>query len=449
MTTGKEQQVLSSNYILLLVKDWKLIVAAAIVCAFLSTAVHLASPKIYESSAMVLLYPPYFKISGTEAARRIMTPGKTPVLPAEDLSELMPQMLPIETYKRIAEAPEIFQAIITKLKLDDADVKDLQDKCTLELTPLGSRTPQYGTRYSQTMLFRAKWKTGELAASIVQTWMDIFKERVDKLNQTGLAETHALVQSMWETTKTDLDLAEDNLREFQVKWDIQLLEAQREAKIETLNMLETDLVRVEIDLAKQGAVVESLRADLKNEPKKDVLFRAPSDDAYWLSGGGKPDAEGSGFDSTTGLRTEEINPNYTVARDLEILAASELAGLDKQKSNTQLKVERLVEEIDELYDTIVTQGTEEKRLQRVVEVMEQTFELAASSLEKSKLARVNETSDLQIVANAVIPGRSTRTSPLITVFMAALLGGSLGTAYILARDTVFQMTASTISATDQ
>jgi uncharacterized coiled-coil protein SlyX len=218
--------------------------------------------------------------------------------------------------------------------------------------------------------------------------------------------------------------------------------AQRVSKQANLTSLEANLVQLEIDIAEQRAVVESLRDDVEEEPKKQIFFRAPSSTAHFIIEGIASDESGQEIDyDTFVLRAEELNPSYTVARNLEIGAASLLQGLEKQESSTVLKIAQLVKDIDELNDDIVEQRTENKRLTRVVDTMERTFELAASSWDKSKTASVNVASDIQIVADAVIPGRSIRLSPLFGETAALLLGALLSAANVVARAVLLQAVA--------
>ncbi len=71
MYSGSDPRSLSPSHLLILLREWKTIVAGAIVCMFLAAAAYVAGPKTFESSATVLVYSPFFKISGSQGASRV------------------------------------------------------------------------------------------------------------------------------------------------------------------------------------------------------------------------------------------------------------------------------------------------------------------------------------------------------------------------------------------
>ena len=420
------------NYLLLLIQEWKIVCLGALVCGAVGLAFHLVTPRTYESSAMVLVSPPLFKNDGLRSATPQVT--RTPEemsLAAAHLAELMPRTLPVETYRTIAVSKSIRKAVLAKVPIENTEIEDIEKKSQVILTSLGSRTPSFGTQYSRTLVFRVRWSSPEIATNLAQVWAELFKERADQLNQSGLKDTVALVDTMWKNTKQELETAENALREFQIKWDLDLLKVLRDSKELNLAELEATLVQVEIYIASQKAMLENVRTELAKEDKKDQLFRSPSSDVVHLNQLGLVGPDAKDLDSKTGLLTEEINYNYTFIRENEITISTLLSGLEQQRVSTIERLDMLRADIELLDDQIVVNETEEIRLLRDVETMTRTFSLAAASYEKSKIAQANTSSDIQIISNAVIPGRPVSTPAISKVFMAALAGALVSMAYIV------------------
>ena len=260
---------------------------------------------------------------------------------------------------------------------------------------------------------------------MAQAWAELFKQRVDKLNEEGLAETYGLIETMRSGAKEELESNEDALRTFSIEWDVDLMTERRKAKTLDLTTLESDLVTTEIELAQQRATLASLEEDLAEEAKKETLFRAPSDDVYWLR---KP---GDALDSKTGLMTEVLNENYLEARKMAIEASSLVKGLEEKKTNTEAKIAQVRQEIDRLDDEAVSKTVEQKRLARDVTTTERSYQTAAAALQKAKLASANKSSDIRIVGNAVVPGRSSSAGGIVQVAAAGLMGCLLGMAYVI------------------
>ena len=410
------------NYVRLVLVNWYKVVAGMLICGIFGAIFAFRMPRSYEATAMLLVYPPFFKEADVSARARTDEEAKL------DLDEMMPRTFPVDTYKVIAKSKEIVKAIIDRLGLQDVTVEGLSDKLEVELVKVGTR----GTSYSQTILFHARSSEPQQAKQVADEWANLFKAKVDKLAQDGMKDTAGLIGEMWINTKGDLENAEDELEKFTKESNLDLMKARKKSKEELLTSLETDLNNTQIDIATARGELVALRTELGKEEKIEKLFKAPPDAAIWVlekTPGG--DEEGT-VDPKDGFLTEEYNPSYTPARDQEILTQSELQGLEGKREKLVSAIQDLNAEIEGLQKDIAEKETEFARLTRNVTTVQSTYELVAAKHEKGKIALSSVASDIQIAAEAVEPENPVGTRRLFIVGAAALIGALIGVGYVIA-----------------
>lgn len=418
----QEKSVGTPNYVRLVLMNWYKVVAGMMICAIVGTVYALRMPRTYESTTMLLVYPPLFKEA--EGSTRARTDAEAKLA----LDEMMPQTFPVDTYKVIAKSKEIVKAIIDELGLTGVTVEGLSGGLEVELVKVGTR----GTSYSQIILFHARAGNPQRAKQVADKWANVFKARVDKLAQNGIRDTTKLIGDMWDTTKRDLEDAEDKLEEFTKESNVDSMKSRKESKEELLTTLEADLSQTEIDIAAARGELAALRMELEKEDKIERLFKAPPDAAIWLLGKTPAGDEKTTIGPKDGLLTEEYNPNYTPARDQEILTQSELQGLEGKRDKLVSAMEDLNREIENLQIEIAEKETEFKQLTRNVTTVQGTYELVAAKREKGKIALTSVASDIQIAAEAVEPENPVGTRRLFVVAAAALIGAIIGVGYVIA-----------------
>ncbi len=429
----------SPSYVKLIWDGRYKVLGSAIICGLLGLVQGLIMPEKYESSATVLIYPPLFKEMPQSGAR-----------PSEDqparLAELMPTTLPVETYRVLALSPDLVKEVIAAAGLEDMGMEDLRDDLAVDLDTLGVRTPQWGTMYSQTLTFTGKAKNPQLVADIIQTWVGLFKKRVDDLALSSVVETSQLVDTMWTGNKEELEKAEDLLVAFNKKWNLNLLALERTSKEELLAELETESERNETKIAtkssESGSLQQQLAEQLEQNGRIESLFKAPPDEAYWLSKKLGSEGEEATLGPKDGLLTQVHNPDYLTIKNRKITTDTDLQGLRAANEDLLVRMEKLRGEIDLLQRDLAEQNTASTRLKRDVEMSQQTYGLVARQREKAKIAMVNRKSDIEIIGNAVVPDRPAGMRSIHTVFVSCLIGAFLAIGYIAAEHTI------RVSATD-
>lgn len=379
------------------------------VCALLAAPLAFFKPKSFESSTTLLVSPPAFKEVGKPATAK----------DAKDISEMMPQAMPVEAYKAIALSPPLLYEVIQRVPLEDTAVKDLLGRLEVELVQMGSRTSQ-GVTYTQTFIFRARATTPNLAAGIAQTWAEVFKKQVDELAAKGVAETFALLNTLHKNTEAQLEQADLALAEHKKAWNLDLVKAQLESRQKQLTLFEDDLKQTEVDLASGEMKLKALEEELAKEPQKDVFFRAPSDDAYWMistQDGGKGKVQ-----PDQGLRTEEANPNYASTRAAVVEGKEGVEGLKAKKGALILKLDEIANETKELMVTMAEETVVREKLMREADSLKESYLMVRAEYEKGRMADQTQSSDIVIAGNAVIPKKeSGLTSPKL-IIVGALVG---------------------------
>lgn len=379
------------------------------VFALLAVPIVAMRSETFESTATLLVFPPAFKDSGG-ASRASTELG--------DISEMMPQVLPMELYKAIALSPPLMKEVIDTVPLEDTGVRDLQNRLEVELIQLGSRSSQ-GVTYTQALIFHARATDPESAANIANVWAELFKEQIDALVAKGVGETFALLDALHTTTKNELEQADLALAEHKKAWNLDLLQAQLAAKQTQVTEFEHMLKQHEVDLAKAERELAALEAEAAAEPEKKVYFRAPSDDAYWITGAG--DREPA-IEPEQGLRHEEANQVYVETRKLAVDAKQRAEGLRGSVETLALKLAELGDEIDVLSATLSDKMVERDKLSREAASLKDSYQVVRSEYEKGRMADRTQASDIAITGQAVAPRRPTSMRSPMLVIIAFILG---------------------------
>jgi len=362
--------------------------------------------ETFVSSVNLLVFPPAFKDSRT-----------VPSPESEDIAALMPRTLPMELYKTLALSPPILNEVIQTIPLEETGVNTLREQLTVDLVQMGSRTPQ-GVTYTRALIFNSKADDPELAARIADTWAGIFKRHMDELASEGIGETFELLDILHTNSKSELEAADLALAEHKKAWNLNLVQAQLDAKQLQLTELEKKQKDTEVDLAKATARLQALEEELAEEPEKRVYFRAPTDDAYWFG----TLQNGSGINLDQGLRTEEPNQNYTDTRKAAIVAKEELEGFRGTQVALTEKLAELRDEITALNTTSAEKSVERDVLTREADSLKTSYATVRTEYEKGRIADRTQASDIVIAGQAVAPRRPTGPRTLIVVVVATMLG---------------------------
>lgn len=414
-------------YVKLLWNGRRTIFFAAIVCAVLSLIASLMVPRTYEARMTVLVAPPTFKEGIPEPPQAI---GYSP----RSLAILMPPPFAVETYQTLARSPNMLKEVSEALQLAPDSLSDLIGRCDVSLVALGSRTPQFGTTYADTLVFTVRANDPELAAKTVETWTSLFIARIDRLTGDLTDRTVRLVDTMYDDAKAKLQETEKQYESFQKQWNLTLLETEKTALEKLVGELEVEYQQNEIAAASTAERLAKTREQLASKDRIESLFQAPSADAYWIT---KQAAEAGQkakpIEPEDGLRTEIHNPEYLEIKSAELLAEQELSEATAKRTELTTRIAAVREQVQKLQEDLATQKLVDTALLRELKTHGDTYELASKSKDKARFADASRESDLVIVSDAAAPGQPADVSRSLRVVIGFMLGAVLGTLYVLLR----------------
>ena len=402
------------------------IVLGGLVFVLLAVPIAFFRPKTYESTVTLLVFPPTFKEQSVT-----LSSGDPSLQSGGSIATMMPRALPVEAYKMIALSPAVLAEVIHQVPLENTTVRALEDRIKVELVQMGSRGAQ-GIVYTRALVFRGNAKSPELAANTVETWAKVFKEQVDGVAEKGIGETFTILDTLHSDTKTELEKADLALAEHVKIWNLDLVKAQLEAKQKEYTEFEGTLKKTEVKLASGEMKLKVLEEEFAKEPPKNVYFRAPSDDAYWITAtqnGGKPKIQ-----PDQGLRTEKSNPTYEEVRLLVVDEKEDLEGLKAKREAILLKVDELKKEMEALTATLADKTVERDKLTRESESLKANYAVVRSEYMKGRMANLTKASDIVITGKAVVPDSPDSRGRVKIILLAAFAGMFLTGGFLLLRE---------------
>lgn len=407
-----------SHALLVVLRQWPVVFGFALVFFLIALLYAATRSRAYESTAVVVVTPAPFN----QSRATIDAPADSGQL--FSLAELLPPTLPTEVLRELALSPALLSEVIAAAQLEDTTTEQLMQRAWVDLELLRRSG---AIMASPSLLFRVKAGDPDTAARILRAWTRLFKERIDELHTFKLDETYALVQDMRKVAEENLTTAENAVEGFRKVWNLPLLNQRRESKQGALTALESALLRLELDIAKRRAAVDSIEQAIADEPESIVLVQREPEtntDISTANSGDEPDGAAV-------LQDEVLNP---VRIHLEQMLAEEtqlLTALETRRDEASAQLRTLEQEIDALQATIAEQTVVEGRLQRESQSYKQVFDLSSLSRGKAELTRVIRASDIYIATHPTVPRGPVAANHAPIVFAATLLGAALGIGYVL------------------
>ena len=354
-----------------------LILLGTLVAMIAAAVVVLLQPNMYRARATLVVLPPQYK------------------------TELTPTTFSVHTYTNLLKSPELMRAIIDTLHLQDVTVEELDRDVGTEIIQ-----EKYGAQridYSPLIRLYAKATHPEKAKDIANTWAELFVEQVRGLSFKGKAGALDFIVTQFEETEGNLEKSEDELREFQSRWRIELLEKELTVREETLVEYESSLYQARLDIATTKEELVRLNEEMQNQDEFIVLSKAITDDALWEKVTRDSSSPGVEKLDDLKLRSETVNPIFQTVKQQIIDNQVKLNGLMARKKYLESEIEKRKKEIGTLQKTIVEKRLEEERLTREINNYKKTYDLLAEKAESARLAKAEEGEDIKIATRAIMP----------------------------------------------
>jgi hypothetical protein len=300
------------------------------------------------------------------------------------------------------------------------------------------------TTYSPMLRLRATADTRELAAKIVKCWADCGKLAARKANSLRLAAASETLVNQEADRGQEFEEILAQKQEEMAQWDITVLEGKRELATQLLNVAAEKRQEEQRMLAAARGTLEALEQQLAGEPEKLVVFRAPSDDAYYNAKTIERQTGSNEGIESKGMVTEQINEVYLeLKRDVHEASATVAAGeaaiqiLDEQIADAEKEREELTQLIWEHSTVQDLLATDEGIARKIYEDIASIRSLVenASTLTDGVSADNVDAVGLNALSEEIHPREY--TGALNTkgeVLVAGLIAALLAAAYGLGRD---------------
>lgn len=380
---NEEKEIDLRDYIRVLLKRKWIIVISALVCGGAAAIFSLLLPNVYEANSVILIMPPKYK------------------------AELSPRTFSPYTYGALLKADDLLKALIDNLKLESEDdpmevealSKMLRTEIVKETLPetVGDREPAG----SPLINLYVRSLEPEKAIGIANAWMELFVKKNSDISSYTTAESYRFIMEQYKISKENLAQAEERIKKFQNRWQIDLMERELEVKKGKFINYESELYTTEASLENVQDQLKGLKDAIAKEDRFLVLSKAITDDALWEQMTREKTGTGSSSFSDSKLRSEEINPIYQNLQQRIADAEIQLGVLRPKLVYLQEKIKETKKGINTLQRTINEAGLGLTRLERMRTTYQSTYSKFAKLAEDARIAKAEQSVDVKIVARAV------------------------------------------------
>lgn len=397
--------------------------ASVLVAGVLSAAIAFFLPKVYESSATLLVMPPPFKE---------VTDIK------EEKMGLFPRPLGVQDYAVLLQRDAVLMEVAERVgKMVVMDPKELdvlkrpsvlRQRMSVQVT-VNEKTAA-GAKYSPALILTARGSSPEVAQALAQAWGEVAEQQsVDLYVKSQGDQAHYILEQFREV-QTELARVFDEQQANEAAFNPEEFNLRLESMTKLLSQLEESYVTTVAEVDALRMEVQDLQARLAGEERTLVLFNSPPMTAVFLDAKLVPkDATKSPEDEpdVLGYRSEQLNPVYVSAAQLLVERQALLAGREEQLKTLERHLEELRKSIDAYRSKSAQLNHERKRLEKEEAVYGKSYLDLANRYQQARIAEGEEQTmaDIQLVADAVLPDRKVapaRSAIVLAAMFLALLG---------------------------
>ncbi len=281
---------------------------------------------------------------------------------------------------------------------------------------------------------RDRGEAVRLANEFASTFVDYIQEE----NTGKLGSSRQFLMDAIAETQSKLTLAERSLFDSSQRTDMRIMDESRETALTLLQ----DLTR---ELDSKSKELALLQAELANTTREDLEARVLIDSDLYVSLiarrsdllGEKAQREavdepGTQFITNIQLQIDAVNDQ--IKQEIERYVSSYQRKLESDVRIAEAQIARLqdlLREKEEFVDAIEKERIDFGVMQRHVDAQRQLYNKLLSDFEQLDASQGVETSRVEIVSRAGIPGSPSSPNVERTVFKFCFLGLFLGTAFVL------------------
>jgi len=392
-----EDEIDLREYVMVLLRHWKMIGALAIMAAVVAGGVSLLLPPTYEATALVSVAQPRYTL------RLEGVPQGPPI--------------PVKAYPDLALSDGVLSRVFSEVRDGLPSRVDTLSEFRRILKASPAPDPSV-------LRLTVRDTDPGRAAKIANAWANVFTAGAGRLYGQDAANL-ANYEEQLATARTNLDTAEQALAAFQASNQVAILQAQLESKQAILtNYLNR---RHQLDLLIQDAQdlltrLETLDPGAPSGLTDDLMVLSLS---VRMFGNQTISGEFQMDQPAVPLQVQIVSgqslSGKTTAEQVALLKDL-LDTLQARVVDAQVRVEALEPEILELQGRLGEAQTRENQLARALDLAETQYKTMANIVQEARVATQDSANIVQIASEATVP--TERAGPRRTLNTA--LGGALG-----------------------
>ncbi len=381
----------------------------------------------------------------------------SPTLGEEGLAALVPPAAHAKAFEELVRSTSVLggvleDAIAQRVWGDEKNVPDFEGlrKRLRTSTAIVDETAR-PINFSPYVTLIATDVDPEVARRLVDIWAERAIEAANRSNELSIDTATETLTRQENFHRQRVDKTLEELAQEKASWNIPLLRTELEEMLKLDGVLREKLLDAQANLAAEQERLRSVHERLALEKQYEYLWRAPSEDVFWMerleSGGASPD-DASAFDALEGkgLVHQELNEIYIVLKKDEQETLAAIANAEARSKAIDAQIAALELERNELQSTVEEHDLVQKRLERQALVFETIYKEVAAldsfALAAAELVRPRaKDAVLPVGYNRLLPETYYRNHAGVTtgktrVALITFLGLAFACAYVIGKDEI-------------
>jgi len=408
-----EDEIDLREYINVIIKRKKLILAIFLVAVVVSAIASFFQPKVYMATVSIMITPSKLQ-NALQPSTVLLDVGKKGSTGEYLTSQ---PSLSLNTHEVLLKSSLILERVIRKLNLKDSSGGVLSNEALSKKVKV--KMPKE-TNLIELVVSDAK---PQEAMEIANTWA---REYVGYSQELILGEVKGagdFVVDQFEIARKNLFNAEEKVNDFNKRYKLDLMKAELAIKKATLGGYSNELAGMELGLKTKEDSLSELKKQIATQEKFIIVSKAITDDALWQVSSKEKSSAGI---NKSGLRSEIINPIY---QDLETRIVNieiEINTLRPRVEYLNKSIESVKSESRELENDIIQKEFDLTQLTREVDICKKTYNIFSDKIEEARIIKAAQLGEVKIVSPAIAPsypaGQNKKQKVAIAGIVSLMLG---------------------------
>lgn len=285
----------------------------------------------------------------------------------DDVDSLVPSAYPAKAYEDLLLSTTVVGAAHNRLieanawaDTDPPELVAFRDRLTVEIEILDDTTRP--VNFSPFIVLKAQFKSPGLARQAADTWAKVAIETSRRATELRIAYASEVLAQQEQEYLQELNAAWEAQAREEAEWNLNVLRKQLDERVTRIENQESIVISIEKDRAGTVAALSTMEESLAQEKPVIDLFRAPSNDVFWLQGPTLSESDQLDDLLRAGMRDEMVNSIYVQLMNEKYDAQKKIARSDAELSSTRDAMARMDEERKVLQEQIAEHNFIQKRL---------------------------------------------------------------------------------------